>query len=256
MVYPHYFSGTKVPGFDVAAATKKFDQRWTLFFTPHSAHLDARLIQQARASLWWDEAPALHDPAAIQRGAKRARDAGATGYVPSLEAYSFVPTQREEGQQYLVGKRQVPFGFGWLKPEQHPYAELPMRVNRLAYREFSRQPDLPFAEFKERLGRNVFGDAATPQSVEDLLELQRVFARERTWCQASPLVSPERVRAMKERGALKEPQVAGYRAALERVRRMEERHRDASNAGAKELHRVAKWVLDQWSGPNAKMLEP
>ena len=40
VVYPHYFSGAKVPGFDATAATKPFDPRWTLFFTPHSAHLD------------------------------------------------------------------------------------------------------------------------------------------------------------------------------------------------------------------------
>ena len=84
-----------------------------------------------------------------------------TGYVPSLEAYSFVPTEAEEGQAWLKGRRQVPLGFGWLKEGDSPYDELPMRVNRIAYREFSRNPDLKFERFKEKLGREVFGDAST-----------------------------------------------------------------------------------------------
>jgi len=255
VVYPHYFSGAPVPGFDVRGATLPFDPRWTLFFTPHSAHLDARLIRQARSSLWWDESPALADPAAIQRGARRARDAGVTGYVPSLEAYSFVPTHPEEGQKYLVGRRQVPLGFGWLKPDQHPYRELPLRVNRIAYREFSRQPDLAFDEFKQVLAGEIFGDRATPQAVNDLLEIQKVFARERSWSQASPLVSPDRVRAMKDGGTLKESKIVEYRAALDRVRQIEANYRGAIQPAEKELHRIARWMCDLWTGPDAALLE-
>ena len=256
VVYPHYFSGANVPGFGVTAATQAFDPRWTLFFTPHSAHLDAKLIRQAKSSLWSDDAPALHDPAAIQHGAKRARDAGVTGYVPSLEAFSFIATEPEEDQRYLVGQRQVPLGFGWLKPDEQPYGELPMRVNRVAYREFSRQPDLPFDEFKRHLGRELFGDDATPQAIDDALQLQHYFAHSRTWCQASPIVSPERVRAMKRRGELKTEKVADYKAAHDHLRQIAERHRAATNTGRKELHRIAQWVLDQWAGNNAELLAP
>ena len=103
-----------------------------------------------------------------------------TGYVPSMEAYSFVATVAEEGQPWLKGKRQVPLGFGWLEPGDPPYDELPMRGNRIAYREFSRNPDLPFERYKEILGREMFGGASTPQAVDDLLTLQEVFATERT----------------------------------------------------------------------------
>ena len=35
-VYPHYFSGSEVPGLNVKGAKQEFDPRWTLFFTPHS----------------------------------------------------------------------------------------------------------------------------------------------------------------------------------------------------------------------------
>ena len=60
----------------------------------------------------------------------------------------------------------MPLGFGWLEPGDPPYDELPMRVNRIAYREFSRDPDLPFERYKEILGREVFGDGVDPQAVE------------------------------------------------------------------------------------------
>ena len=202
-----------------------FDPRWTLFFTPHSAHLDPSLIKQAKSSLWWDDSPALRRPQDIRAGALRAKEAGVTGYVPSLEAYSFVATVAEEGQTWLKGRRQVPLGFGWLKAGEPPYDELPMRVNRIAYREFSRNPDLPFERYKEILGREVFGEASTPQLVDDLLTLQAVFATERTWCQPSPLVCPERVRAMKDRGDLTPEKRSEYRKVLDQVREIEQRHR-------------------------------
>jgi hypothetical protein len=254
VVYPHYFSGTEVPGFGVKAAKQQLDPRWTLFFTPHSAHLDSNLIKRAKTSLWWDDSPALRRPQDIQQGIHRARDAGVTGYVPSLEAYSFVATVAEEGQARLKGRRQVPFGFGWLAPGDPPYDELPMRVNRIAYREFTRNPNLPSYRYKEVLGREVFGEASTPELVDDLLTLQAVFATERTWCQPSPLVCPDRVRAMKERGDLSRAKRDGYRRILAQLNAIEGRHRQPKSDGETELHRITKWVLDQWTEEERKLL--
>ncbi len=255
VVYPHYFSGTEVPGFGVRAAKLPFDPRWTLFFTPHSAYLDPTLIRKARHSLWWDESAARQHPQEIRQGALRARQAAVTGYVPSLEAHSFVATEAEEGQVWLIGRRLIPLGFGWLKEDESPYDELPMRVNRIAYREFSRNPDLPFEQFKEKLGRDVFGDASTPQLVADLLELQAIFASERTWCQPSPVVCPERVRAMKAQGTLTPQKQAEYRAALVKIQVMEKRHREEKSEGGRQLHRIAQWVLGEWKGQNEALLK-
>jgi hypothetical protein len=255
IVYPHYFSGTEVPGFGVRAAKLPFDPRWTLFFTPHSAHLDPALIRQARHSLWWDDSVALHRPQDIQRGAIRAKNAGVTGYVPSLEAHSFVATEAEEGQTWLIGRRLIPLGFGWLKASEPPYDELPMRVNRIAYREFCRNPELPFERFKETLERGVFGDASTPQLVDDLLELQAIFTAELTWCQPSPVVCPERVRAMKAQRALTPQKQREYRAALAKLRGMDERHREARSEGEQRLLQIVRWVLSQWEGENQILLE-
>ena len=254
VVYPHYFSGATVPGFGVRAARQPFDPRWTLFFTPHSAHIDPALVRQARHSLWWDEAPALRRPGDIQAGARRARQAGVTGYIPSLEAYGFLATEAEENQPWLKGRRQVPLGFGWLAQGDPPYDELPMRVNRIAYREFTRDPELPFEAFRQTLGRDIFGASGTPQAVDDLLDLQAIFAQERTWCRPSPLVCPDRVRAMVDQKALTPAKQAEYRTTLDRLRSVEERHRVPKSDGEKELHRIACWVLDQWKPEDNRRL--
>lgn len=256
VVFPHYFSGADVPGFGVKAARLPFDPRWSLVFTPHSSHPEPDLIERARSSLWWDDSPALRRPQEIRAGARRAREIGASGYVPSLEAFTFVANEAEEGQAWLKGRRQVPLGFGWLGPGEPPYDELPMRVQRIAYREFSRNPDLPFERFKLLLGREIFRDGSTPPAVDDLLELQAALNFERTWCQPSPLTSPDRLRAMKARGKLTPPKRAEYRAALDRLRGIEARHREPRTDGEKGLHRIARWVLDRWEGEDGKLLEP
>lgn len=257
-VYPHYFSGAKeVPGLRVAAASEPFDPRWSVFFTPHSAPPDANLIRRARSNVWSDDATALRGPEAIRAAARKARSLGLTGYVPSLEAFSYVPTHREEGQDYLVGRRQVPFGFGWLRDGEMPYDELPVRVNRLAYREFSRDPDVSLDEFKRGLGREAFGAKAdSRQAVEDLLSIHGVFFEGRTWCQAAPMAAPQRVRTIKQRGELTAARAAEYRAALDRVRGIAARYKGAPAPGVRDLHRIAAWVAAQWEGDAAALLAP
>jgi hypothetical protein len=255
VAFPHYFSGADVPGFGVKAAKLPFDPRWSLVFTPHSSRPEPDLIKVAKSSLWWDDSPARRGPQEVRAGARRAREIGATGYVPSLEAFTFVATEAEEGQEWLRGRRQVPLGFGWLEPGEPPYEELPMRVQRVAYQEFSRNPELSFEEFEEILGRDLFGAASTPQAVDDALELQALFNFERTWCQPSPLVSPERVRAMASQGVLTPEKREAYRASLDRLRDIERRHREPKSEGEGELHRIAGWVLDRWEGEATQLLE-
>jgi hypothetical protein len=256
VVYPHYFSGAEVPTFGVKAAKLPFDSRWTLMFTPHSALPEPALIARAKGSLWSDDSPARRLPQDIRANAQRAKQAGMSGYVPSLEAFTFIATAAEEGQDWLKGKRQIPLGFGWLEPGDPPYDELPIRVNRIAYREFSRDPDLPFERYREILGREVFGEAAAEQAVDDLLALLVLFNADRTWCQPSPVVSPERVRAMNRQGVLTPRKRAEYRAALERLQAIERRHRQQRSGGEQELHEIAAWVVDRWGEEDRKLLEP
>jgi len=247
IVYPHYFTGAKVPLLGITAARQPFDPRWALFFTPHSAHPDARLIAQARAAIWSDDAPARRDPTAIRDNAQRARREMCNGYIPSLESFTYIPTEPEEGQQYLVGKRRVPFGFGWLKPGQQPYNELPIRINRIAFREYTRSPDLSDADFRTILGKELFGDAASPQAIADALALREIFALDRTWCQPSPCVSPERLREMNAAGQLTDLKRNEYRATLDRLHDLERRYRNQPDPFA-EIHRIANWATNQWAG--------
>ena len=155
----------------------------------------------------------------------------------------------------MKGRRQVPLGFGWLKDGESPYNELPMRVNRIAYREFSRNPDLPFEQFKEQLGRDVFGEAITPQVVGDLLEIQAIFATERTWCQPSPVVCLERVRAMKAQGRLTPEKRDQYSAALRTLADIQQRNQDALGEGQRQLREITGWVLGQWTEENRAILK-
>ena len=168
---------------------------------------------------------------------------------------AYVPTEPEEGQRWLVGRRQVPYGFGWLPADRVPYRELPVRVNRIAFREYTRNPDLSDADFRATLGKELFGANATPEAVADALALQAAFAADRTWCQPAPAVSPDRVRAMMAAGQLTALKRAEYRATVARLREIERRYRDKGEAFA-ELHRIAKWVTDQWAGDNANLLGP
>jgi hypothetical protein len=258
VVYPHYFSGARLRfSFSEATAAKQpFDPRWTLFFTPHSAALEPALIAQARGAWWWNEAPSRFDLANIRAGVKQARDAKCTGYVPSLECYTYVPTHIESGEPWLVGKRQVPFGFGWLKEGQNPYRELPVRSIRLAWRELTANPDLPEADLRARLGRELFGADWQPGHLEDLFFLLQVFNTDRDWSVPGALTTPGLLRDRAQRGRLEAKKRARLRAQLEQVRAIAARHKSAASDGAKDLQRIAQWLADQWTPENLAVLNP
>ncbi|HZT30844.1 MAG TPA: hypothetical protein VFA33_13220 [Bryobacteraceae bacterium] len=246
LVYPHYFSGASVPGFHVAGAGFPFDKRWTLFFTPHSAHLDPELIQRASQAIYWDESPARHTPHEIQKGAQTARRYHLSGYVPSFEGFTFQVAHPEGGERYLIGTRLKPFGFAWLADGRNPYEELPVRVNRIAYREFTSDPDLDFTEFERRLGKEIFGASANAARTDDLLFLQESFFLDRSWFSASPLASPEILKGRLEMGSLSLAQLSDYRSRLERIEQIARLYRSAADPGSRELGRIAGWITGNW----------
>jgi hypothetical protein len=57
--------------------------------------------------------------------------------------------------------------YRWSTPK-----ELLVRVNRIAYREYTRDPALDEREFRRRLGVDIFGANATAQASDDLLFLR------------------------------------------------------------------------------------
>ena len=59
---------------------------------------------------------------------------------------------------------------------------------------------------------------------------------------------------MKLRGDLSPKKRVEYREALDRLRAVEGRHREPGSEGEKELHRIARWVLDRWEDQNDQKL--
>ena len=148
LVYPRYFSPNKVPGFDVTGAKQKFDPRWSLSFTPHSAHIDDELLKQAKSSLYWNDGLTLGTPARIRDGARTARQRGVTGYITSCESFSCI-----DGPPGSNKPRQKPFHIPWLRDGEMPLNELLVRVNRIACREYTQNPALSEATFRTKVGR-------------------------------------------------------------------------------------------------------
>ena len=239
-----------------AAARHPLDPRWTLFFTPHSAAVEPGLIAKARSAWWWNEAPSRFDVANIRAGVKKARDAKCSGYLPSLECYSYVMTKPEWNEPWLVGRRQIPFGFGWLSDGANPYRELPVRAIRLVFRELTANPDLPDTELRARLGRELFGPNWQAEPVDDVFFLFQVFNTDRNWSVPGALTTPGLVKDRAERGKLDAKKRALLREQLTRVRAIADRHRESKGAGAKELHHIAQWLADQWIPENEKLLTP
>ena len=254
VVYPHYFSGQSVPGFDIKAARLEYDPRWTLFFTPHSAHIDPELLKLTNKTIYWDPSTDLNTPVEIQAAVRTARSFRISGYVPSLEGFSFEVKQPEGGERFLIGKRLKPFGFDWLADGQNPYNELPIRVNRIAYREFTQNPELTYDEFKIRLGSTIFGNTANAARTDDLLFLQESFFAGRSWFSASPIVSPALLNGKLEMGALSLQQIADYKDRLQRIRQIAARYSGATDRSSAELARIAGWISRNWNGDDEKLL--
>jgi hypothetical protein len=256
VVYPHYFSGAKLRfSFGEGTAAKQpFDPRWTLFFTPHSAGIEPALIAKARGAWWWNEAPCRFDMANVRAGVRKARDAKCTGYVPSLECYSYVVAKTEFGEPSLVGKRQVPFGFGWLKDGENPYDELPLRAIRLAFRELTANPEMSEAELRLSIGRELFGTSVAQPQIDDLFMLFDIFNTDRDWSVPGALTAPALVADRAAHGRLDAKKRARLRDQLAAVRAMTERYRTATHPGVKELHKIAQWLAAQWTPEREKLL--
>ena len=246
VVFPHYFSGAKVPGLEATAAKQPFDSRWSLVFTPHSSHFDAGLMKKAKQTIYWSDATALRTPREVAESARIARQHGVDGFLPSLEAFSYVPTAPEAGEPWVVGKRHQPFGFDPTREGKMPYDTLPVRVQRFAYRSFSQDPNLDFAKFKKQLGEHFFGSDAPRAAAADLLELQRIWSFESDWYWASPLLDPEFFTAHARRFKWPTDKLKQYDRNLDTLRQVAARQKNASNPTAREMARLATRIVDRW----------
>ncbi|MDB6036533.1 MAG: hypothetical protein JWM99_374 [Verrucomicrobiales bacterium] len=247
LVYPHYFTGKKVPGLDAVGTTQRFDPHWGLFFTPHSAHFDSDLIKQARCSIYSTDAPALGTPQRIADGARAALSHGVNGYVSSFEAFSYVPTEPEGGEPWIVGKRMRPFGLDPEKEGKMPYGSLLPRIQRFAFREFSQDPLLGFDQFKTRLGEHFFGSRSTTNAVNDLLELQRISNFDRDWYWPSPLLDPTFFAQHAIRLHWSGEKLADHSRNLQRLGEIQDSYAASIDSSKREMGRYSKSIVDRWN---------
>ena len=241
LVYPHYFSGRKVPGFDVSGAKQKFDPRWSLSFTPHSAHIEDELAKQAKFSLYWNDALTIGTPARIRDGARTAKQRGITGYITSCEPFSCV-----DGPPGSNKPRQKPFHFEWLRDGEMPLNQLLARVNRIAYREYVRNPFLSDTAFRETLGREVFGQSPDEWNITDLLFLQECWFNGADWFSPALLLRPADLKRRAKAENWPSERLMAFTAKVERLRNLKQRYNDSTRAEAREMARIAALIVGKW----------
>ena len=185
-----------------------------------------------------------------------------TGFVPSLEPFSYVMPRDEFGAGGK-GQRIVQLGFNWMPPEKMSLDELPARVQRLAYREFTKNPELEMAEFRKIVGRELFGQVTGVKNganaltgaeiaalVDDLLFLQSCVNFQRVWTWPSPLVDPKLYERKARDVKWREANRTEYARRLERLRTIATTNGKGATeiAAVSEMVRIAEFIADRWDG--------
>jgi hypothetical protein len=240
IVYPRYFSSEAVPGFDVAGSRQTFDKRWSMSFTPHSAQIDVRLAAAARSTFYWNDALTIGTPARIRDGARTARQRGLTAYITSCEPFSCIDGPPGSGKP-----RQKPFHFGWLADGQMPLNELLIRVNRLAYREYTANPELTDEAFRSAVETQFFPEAQgqANERVDDLLYLQASWFEGAEWFKPNPLLHPAELIEKAKRESWPPEKLSNYKARIERLRSIANRYEASTGATEREMARIVRAVV-------------
>jgi hypothetical protein len=243
LVYPHYFSERPVPEFGVAGAKQKFDPHWSLSFTPHSAHIDDELAKQAKSALYWNDGLTIGTPAKIRDGARIARERGLSGYITSCEPFSCI-----DGPPGRNKPRQKPFHIPWLRDGEMPLNELLVRVNRIAYRAYTKDPGLNDGEFHAISGKELFGTRTSAQKVDDLLFVQDCWFNGADWFTPGIFHRPADLpaRALREKWSTEKMQ--SYLDRVERLRQIAKTYQPATDANEKEMTRAANHMVSLWDG--------
>jgi hypothetical protein len=248
VVYPHCFTGSKVPGFRTSAAQLAFDDRYTLFFTPHSALIDDTLLSKAKGAIYWDPCTACGLPEDTKEAATKAASHRISGLVTSNESFTYM-IDHVEWDNRQRGRRMKPFGFDWIADGVNPYDDPIVRVNRVAYRIFSANPTASMAAYEAALSQDLASPAA-----KDILQVHACCYENRSWGSASPVFHPTIFRESLERGRLDKA----------KLQRMQIRLRDLESAGdrlshlpgpvAKHCAAVARQILKSWDKPSRDLL--
>lgn len=249
MVYPHYFTGAKVPGFDTAASKFDFDDRYTLFFTPHSAHIDSALLQKAKSAIYWDPCTALGLPLETKEAAQRASGNRINGFVTSNEAFSYIAHRPEWGENRLRGRRLKPFGFDWITDGANPYEDPIVRVNRTAFRLFSTDPSASPAALDQALALELKSGL-----IPDIRTAHACCYEGKSWSSASAAFHPEIFREALENGRLNRQRLERIWSLLRELEPAVQRLDRAPGFANRHCSRVGRLILSTWDRSSRDLL--
>ena len=254
VIYPHYFVGKDIKTANVTGTggNQTFDSRWSLFFTPHSTDVNTKesqdLMKKAQHVLYYDPSPIWGNPVQIKESARLCKSLGMT-YFPTFEGYEYLASRVEyDNEAFVVGHQVKPFGLEWLPYGKHCYNDPLVRLNRIAYKEYYKNPELPDADFKQIVQNEMFGKNASSGSVDDLFYLEDAIIADRqgSYFFASPLLIPERLFAKARVENWDKTRIDGYMAEVKEIQKIARRHIGATDPVEIELHKIAGYIEKQW----------
>jgi len=139
----------------------------------------------------------------------------------------------------------------WLRDGQMPLHELPVCVNRIAYREWTRQPSLTDDAFREILGRELFGAKSDTQRIQDVLFVQDCWFSEADWFKSPRLHRPAELKRQAEREKWPAERMQFYLDRLKSLREIVQRYGSSKGSTERQLHDVSAWIIRQWDEAKA-----
>jgi hypothetical protein len=246
LVHPNYFIGGS------NGANEPYDPRWGLMFSPWTVNFD--LIKRVSYAYYFDLDVISQPPANMQASARYVRDHGFAGYLPSQEFFTYVPEHAEIGEPGVIGRQLHPFGIDVIGLDTNPYVDPIASVNRIAYREYMRDPDLPEAGFRAALGQSVFGDTATDQNIDDLLFLHDCFYRNKSLFSPSAQADPHVLRDNLEQGLLSFDDLRKIQTGLDALPAVAHRVATSRNPRVRALTEHTALMRRNWDPGSRQLL--
>ncbi len=120
---------------------------------------------------------------------------------------------------------------------------------RIAFREFSQNPDISAETFRGVLKSEIFQESTLASAVDDLLEWQKAYVTNRGFFTPGPLMKPELLGWQLELGRVTPAELQNYRQMLEGLKRIRRKyHAPIQDPNVKAMLEGIDWVLAHWAG--------
>ncbi|MGQ9456485.1 MAG: hypothetical protein ACUVRS_11705 [Armatimonadota bacterium] len=211
------------------------DERFTLIFTPHSAHITQDVIRIPCDKIYW-EGVSFSKFNTVRRGARIAKENGMDGYVVAMETFGYTDDQGGRSVTYQ------PFDVPW-STVQFPMEDLVPSVLRFSYNFYSNHPAAEEEEYRGALAKRFFGSKEVDHgAVRDLLYLCSILQESfQHFGRRSSLVHPEDFEFQYPPGSDKRAEAENrFKEAVSRFDCIAQSYADH------EMGRIARWIVDRW----------